>query len=109
VREVMERFPPDEVVMREQYLDFLLGRTFRESLFCLADVPLQRTVAASCVKQYWLSANAAVKLPSESGSAAVFVQTAMSRLREAWPQSIRFDELAAAVRAEPGSPVPAGT
>jgi SAM-dependent methyltransferase len=55
-RSLLERIPAEQVVAREQYLDFLTGRWFRESLFCHEDVALamqstRRSFASSTFPQ----------------------------------------------------------
>ena len=45
----------DDIVLREQYLDFMRGRHFRKTLLCHTDVPLNRTLKPDCVKSYLVS------------------------------------------------------
>lgn len=42
----------DDVIEREQYVDFLRNRTFRETLLCHDDVVLDRTLHAEQAQQY---------------------------------------------------------
>jgi len=107
-RQQIEGFSADAIV-REQYLDFLLGKTFRESLLCRAE--RQRTIGPPAeavagmyvagyltetsgqsvgVKAIFNSHRTAHKMPlNDGGSIATF-----RRLRGAWPHAVAFEELA---------------
>ena len=45
---MLARIPAEEAVQREQSLDLLIGRAFRETLLCRAEVPLRRGISARC-------------------------------------------------------------
>ncbi len=114
---LLGQFPPEEMVAREQYLDFLVGRTFREALFCRAEVALRRTVSPSQMRDYWLATSSAIvpqpvdfagdarspALAITEHPAARYIGEAMRCLQNVWPHSIRFADLAEAA-AQSASP-----
>lgn len=112
VREKLAQIP--SIVAREQYMDFLTGRTFRQTLLCHRDVTLDRTVrperlealcfaspaepasqrpaiASEAVEEFHVGENVTVKTPHPLAK-AMFVA-----LGEAWPGDLRFAELRARV------------
>jgi cyclopropane fatty-acyl-phospholipid synthase-like methyltransferase/methyltransferase-like protein len=110
IMSVLDRLPVSEAVSREQYLDFVTGRGFRETLLCHQDVELQRDFTADCVRHYHLSARA---MPASGeidphGSGAVTFKTAYERtlstdhrlskvallyLGKHWPEAVAFSDL----------------
>jgi hypothetical protein len=56
----------DDIVLREQYLDFMRGRHFRKTLLCHADVPLDRAPKFDCVRSHLISMSAKTASPSPS-------------------------------------------
>ena len=52
--EVIARISND-VILKEQYLDFMCGRYFRRTLLCHPDVPLNRDVKPDCVRSRYVS------------------------------------------------------
>ncbi len=93
---------PDDVVVREQYLDFLVNRMFRQTLLCRGDVTVQRTLHGGLLNGLhvrgrlrhqdgsWVAANGAGARPQDAAFAA-----ALERVARAWPQAAAFAELAA--------------
>jgi methyltransferase-like protein/2-polyprenyl-3-methyl-5-hydroxy-6-metoxy-1,4-benzoquinol methylase len=57
-RERLSVIPEDDVVTREQYMDFVEGRAFRESLFCHREVTLQRRFDPKTIEKYHLATSA---------------------------------------------------
>jgi methyltransferase-like protein/cyclopropane fatty-acyl-phospholipid synthase-like methyltransferase len=51
----------DDVILREQYLDFMDGRAFRRTLVCHDDVPLDRSGKSVPVKSFYVSTPARPK------------------------------------------------
>jgi methyltransferase-like protein/SAM-dependent methyltransferase len=104
------------IVEMEQYMDFVRNRTFRQTLLCLAETSLNRTLAAaSCNNMYLRSrlqppvadldplAEGDVEFHSPGG-ATVVVKTPIQKaaflvLARAYPQPIHFDELMRGARA----------
>jgi methyltransferase-like protein len=68
--EVLERIK-DDIVLREQYLDFMRGRHFRKTLLCHADVPMNRAMKPDCVKSYLVSMYGKPESPTPSSEAGV--------------------------------------
>ena len=112
-RGMLDRIPESAFLEREQYLDFCVGRWFRESLFCHDDIALERRLTPGCVKNYHLAAQ--IRPPSDgidAGAADVVEFTtakgaklatdhrlskaALLQLGGMWPQAIRFADLVAA-------------
>ncbi len=109
----LDRIPDEAVAVREQYLDFFLGRGFRTTLLCHAAVPLQRRVPATAVRDYLIASDMqpeddAVQL--EAGGVVSFSigrdrtlstdhglsNAALLHLGEIWPRAIAFDDLVGA-------------
>ena len=68
--EVLDKIGGD-IVLKEQYLDFMRGRHFRKTLLCHADVPMDRSLKPDCVKSYLVSTTAKPESPSPSYEAGV--------------------------------------
>lgn len=84
--EVLERI--DDIVLREQYLDFMRGRHFRKTLLCHADVPLNRVIKPDCVKSFLVSMSAKPESPTpscEAGAKDTFQSGAGAKLSTADP------------------------
>jgi methyltransferase-like protein/2-polyprenyl-3-methyl-5-hydroxy-6-metoxy-1,4-benzoquinol methylase len=88
----------------EQYLDFLYGRSIRQTLLCHQDIPLTRTVSLEQVVDLYVASACAPTLPKPDNQAPVVeifraanglefktdhpaTQAAMRRLAEIWPQA----------------------
>ena len=102
---------PDDVVLREQYIDFVANRLFRQTLLCRAEAPIRRELRAMDLQDLWVAA--AVRT---DGAAAALdgsdrvrfelahgeeietddpqLKQALARLGRAWPRCIRFADLA---------------
>jgi SAM-dependent methyltransferase len=110
VAEELARLPAD-VVVREQYIDFVANRLFRESLFCRAGVPVRRELRAGDLRGLWVAADARTEAGPEAVAGAGTVRFAvgdgpdvetddpqlkdvLARLGAAWPRCVRFDDLA---------------
>lgn len=109
VRTVLERYSAD-LIEREQYLDFLRDRTFRKTLLCHADVPLQRVLRPNLVESLNVTALAKpLSARPDCASSATegfenpngaklstndpLVKTALVELYRLWPGSLRLEEL----------------
>jgi methyltransferase-like protein len=68
--EVLDTIASD-ILLREQYLDFMRGRHFRKTLLCHPDVPLLRTIAPDCVRRYSISTFTKPQSPTPSGEPGV--------------------------------------
>ncbi len=56
---------PNDVVMREQYMDFFKNRMFRQTLLCHEAAPVSRALDETVIEGLWVSSRARV---SENGS-----------------------------------------
>ncbi len=103
------------LVEMEQYMDFLTNRTFRETLFCSAAIPLERKITADRLNKTAVATSMTCEstVPSLAGdrpetfqhprggsltTKIPLVKAAMIVLAEIWPQSTSIDELLAAAR-----------
>ncbi|MSU60224.1 MAG: methyltransferase domain-containing protein [Pedosphaera sp.] len=99
-------------ILREQYLDFLKCRRFRQTLLCQREVPLQSEPDASHVAGFLVSSTAGCTSSSTDLRAGVTCEfetpkggkletdyalgkAALAVLGETWPVPIAFDELMA--------------
>jgi SAM-dependent methyltransferase len=113
VTEMLRRLAGGDVVHREQYLDFVKGRCFRQTLLCRDEAVLDRSPRPERITGLYVASEARsvtpeVELRSEvleefrgpRGSAlrtdSSEARAALRRLREMWPRSVPFEELAAA-------------
>lgn len=111
-RQMLAQIPVEEVARREQVLDMLIGRAFRETLLCREAVPLRRGIRADALRPYYLSADvrSAARQPEpESPGAERFefhegvglsvdlplCKAALGILGEIWPASISWRDLVA--------------
>lgn len=60
VREMLDRFGDENVLLREQYLDFLKCRMFRQTLLCKQGIPINRKLKSEQIHNYLLASSAAV-------------------------------------------------
>jgi methyltransferase-like protein/ubiquinone/menaquinone biosynthesis C-methylase UbiE len=103
----------DDLVTREQYLDFLMCRRFRSTLLCRRDVPLPRKVQPSAISDLYASfdGEAVSQAPDVLSTDAEEFRTrqgasirtnrpvlkaALSLMSRCWPRAFHFDELLAA-------------
>ncbi len=56
VREMLSQFGPEHEILKEQYLDFLKGRSFRQTLLCRNEIQLKRTIDAQGIGGFFISA-----------------------------------------------------
>ena len=113
--------PVEDAALREQTLDLLIGRAFRETLLCRAAVPLRRGIRPGALKPYHVAAHA--RLVEETGGEEQkpgvdrfefdegvrlsvdlhLAKAALRRLSKIWPASIAFEDLVAQAVADVGS------
>jgi SAM-dependent methyltransferase len=106
--EKLRSFGPERLLEKEQLMDFLKMRSFRQTLLCRDSVALRRAPASEDLSRFHVSTRArAVSSPSPSGAveyrtakgatmateSPVF-QRLMARLENVWPGSLPFPELA---------------
>jgi Predicted methyltransferase regulatory domain len=101
---------PEDAIVREQYMDFVANRMFRQTLLCRDDAQVRRTLRALDLQGLWVSspARAPAGAPLDGDAPVTFglgggaeVETAdpafkrvLDRLGRAWPGAMRFAELA---------------
>lgn len=100
----------DDVIRREQYIDFLRCRRFRQTLLCHAEVELKRNVESRKLSEFYiasafkpvnkdadLSNNERESFRFPSGTTAqiehALTKIALAYLGSIWTRSIQFDEL----------------
>jgi len=119
VVEALARLSGD-VVVKEQYLDFLRCRRFRRTLLCRDDVSLNRELTPAVVRQFLIGSSAKSESPNpdltagksetfigQSGSMEVdepVTKAAMLELLAVRPRALPFDELLSAARGRLGRP-----
>jgi methyltransferase-like protein len=98
------------IVQKEQYMDFLRNRQFRQTLLCGKTRNLKRTLDADCLKGLLISSNVTPENDAIDMSAGKmqkfrtpdgrFIETenpiiklGFKILRENWPKAIRFEKL----------------
>jgi methyltransferase-like protein len=118
INETLARVAPD-VLKREQFIDFLRARTFRETLLVRSGIPLTRKVSPQRVMALRVASKAApvrdkpdlqsnaieeFRTPEGMGMSTPsrLSKAAMVTLAERWPVAIKFDDLEAAARARAG-------
>jgi Predicted methyltransferase regulatory domain/Methyltransferase domain/PKMT, C-terminal winged helix domain len=97
----------EDPIRREQYLDFLKGRMFRQTLLCRAEHELDRTPRPEIVERLAVStparprgapdAEGAVTFEGPTGSTLAtdhpLVRAALERVADAWPAAVWAREL----------------
>lgn len=108
-------------ILREQYLDFLKCRRFRQTLLCRSDAPVKTEARAESVERFFIASTTEcttdpVIAPSsnhrvfESPKGATVEtdyalgQSALVVLRELWPRPLPFQELLQQATARLGQP-----
>ncbi|MFZ0044061.1 MAG: class I SAM-dependent methyltransferase [Solirubrobacteraceae bacterium] len=91
---------PQDVIVREQYLDFFTNRMFRQTLLARAEVSLTRAIDGAQLEHTVISSPATgdgdtFSAPNGSSlsTSDPLVQAAMRALSELWPVAVPFPEL----------------
>ncbi len=104
-----------EIVRTEQYMDFLRNRTFRQTLLCKQEVPLNRNLTFESVQQFLIASPAKpvsenIEIQSAKQESFVLpngftlstpqplIKAAFQYLAEQWPKAVSFDDLLNAAR-----------
>jgi methyltransferase-like protein/2-polyprenyl-3-methyl-5-hydroxy-6-metoxy-1,4-benzoquinol methylase len=112
-KDVLDKISED-VILREQYLDFMCGRAFRKTLLCHKDAPLDRSGKSVSVRSFYVSSQARPSSPAPSfspgakesftsGSGAELTtadplaRALLWHLIESQPQRIPFEKLVSEV------------
>ncbi len=121
VRQMIQQLSGDPV-QREQYLDFITNRSFRQTLLCHQGLPVRRTFSSEQLASMWvaspilpeaerpdLHSTAPEAFRNAQGNRLTashpVAKAALMHLSEIWPQSIAFEALleTARRRLEPGA------
>jgi cyclopropane fatty-acyl-phospholipid synthase-like methyltransferase len=92
-----------DIIDKEQFLDFLKCRRFRQTLLCPAEVKLNRRLESGQMREFYVSVarrhgEEPVKAPTDHPLA----KAAMEVLDDAWPAALSFGDLLERVRARAG-------
>lgn len=118
VIQALRKFAGDDVVAKEQYLDFIKGRPFRQTLLCRQEVALDRRTRPEQIRGLHLASEAHPVSPVPDLRPGVFeefrgprgaalktddphAKAALCRLGEMWPRTLSFPELLAIAAGEP--------
>lgn len=118
-QQVLNAIPVSEPLRQEQALDLLIGRCFRQTLLCRADIALHRGLAGFSFAPYHLAANVQEevdKVDEKRPGAASFLfadgvrlavdlpaaKAALRALGRTWPCNIHYDELVTLALQEAG-------
>jgi len=107
----------DSQLLQEQYLDFLRGRPFRQSLLCRQDVALDHSAAPERLKALYIAAPIREASEDSEGAGVAFegvkgrtvetphpfTQAVCRHLGACWPGYVSFEELLDAARTHAGS------
>ena len=110
VQQILARLS-NNVVQAEQYMDFLRNRTFRQSLLVKRDVQHSRSLTPASLRGLRVASSADLLEGTSSGGEHQFrgrfdgtlttrdpvLITALQTLRQSWPGSIMFEDLALTV------------
>ena len=110
----------DDVIKREQYIDFLKCRRFRQTLLCRADVNVDRHINPQVIRELLICSNARatssnvdlrpgamVRFGAGTVSADVpdpIAKAALVELPSAWPRALTLSALTTAVMRRLGQP-----
>jgi methyltransferase-like protein len=124
VREALAALDEGDIVLKEQYVDFLKCRKFRQTLLCHQDVLLDRGVAPEKVMAFFAASPASPVSPQpdvrssaveqfrgQNGAAMStghpFTKAVIMELVESWPRLLAFHDLLATTRGALGPEHPA--
>ncbi len=104
---LLKALAPRDVVEKEQYMDFLKNRAFRQTLLCRREVDVRRSVTATLLDRFLVESRAEetqtvggsreTQYRTSRGATMTtsdpFTQRMMKRLDEAAPRPLSFQEL----------------
>ncbi|HEY8461992.1 MAG TPA: methyltransferase regulatory domain-containing protein, partial [Blastocatellia bacterium] len=123
IRETLSRFSDEQIVIKEQYLDFLKCRTFRQTLLCREDAPVQRKIDPALMTKFYFESQAqpvSAQPDLRPGVVEEFrgrrggrvqvdfplAKAALLELGEQWPRYLDWNELWQAASARLGAAEP---
>ncbi len=100
----------ESIVEFEQYIDFIKGRRFRQSLICHKDIQLKRNANAESIQEFFIASSAKFqsgkpdlkgrkpeKFSSQNKASATMdnplVKAALFHLSQSYPRYVHFDDL----------------
>ena len=102
---------PDDVVLREQYMDFVRNRMFRQTLLCRAQARPRRTIGLDALSGLWIASPVRPAGPDERGAVTYhgprgsslqtedpLLQRALTILGRFWPEAVAFEDLVVRAR-----------
>lgn len=109
VGEMIARLP-DDVVVREQYLDFLRNRMFRQTLLVRDTVEINRAIDDQVLEQMFIAAPLSRdgdRFVTDAGAELTttdpFIAAGLEELSERWPAALSLDQLAERARQRVGT------
>jgi methyltransferase-like protein/trans-aconitate methyltransferase len=96
---------PDDVVLREQYMDFVRNRMFRQTLLCRAEARPHRRIGPEALANLWIAspvrpADAEGDVMTYQGPRGSAIETGDPLLKRTleivgqfWPQAVAFEDL----------------
>jgi SAM-dependent methyltransferase len=120
--ETLRRFGPEEFIQKEQYLDFLRCRMFRQTLLCHREIALTREIPSDVLPRFLVETRAhpssrsqdpasggeeeyQTSFGSKMATKDAVIQKLMARLEQDWPRAVAFRDL---VGPEPAAAALAG-
>lgn len=92
-----------DLIDREQYMDFLKCRRFRQTLLCHRELRLNRRIDSAQMRGFHVRAWRILLDPQKTPTDHPVAQAATAVLKEAMPAALPFDALHDAIRARAGS------
>lgn len=115
---VLRNLEQCNLVAREQYLDFIEGRSFRQTLLCHEERALERDLKPERAQALWIAADSRPAKPKagltgpamedfQRGKAVIAtshpaLKCALGLLGEVWPRRVHFQELLEQARSRAG-------
>jgi methyltransferase-like protein len=113
--ELLEQMAAESVILKEQYLDFLKCRRFRQTLLCHSEISIDKQASANVLTEFYLASSArpsAANIDLSPQRVEVFVgergakiatdyplaKAALAHMAEIYPLPIHFSELLTASR-----------
>jgi methyltransferase-like protein/ubiquinone/menaquinone biosynthesis C-methylase UbiE len=104
-----------DILAREQYLDFLMGRRFRRTLLCRREISLDHKIQPGVIANFYAASEVQPTSPEPNIASSdieefrtpkgasiksdrPLVKAALLHLCQCWPQAIHFSELLASAR-----------
>lgn len=121
VTRMLNQFP--SLVLREQYLDFLRGRSFRQTLLCHQDATPEEALHPEQLRSFYVGSPIREIEVSDDGKTITFTGLGKRKLTTShpltteacrylgaqWPRYVHLEELVEAARAQSGSNAPKET